>query len=250
MARFEPGENPVVDYYYFDGLGSTVMMTEGLSTIADRYDYDAWGNEYPIMVSTLDNPYRYVGQLGYYTHWMDSSLTDLLHLGMRFYEPGVGRFSQVDPAREGVNWYGYVDGIPTTHVDPVGLFNWCFPLNSRICNRSKDQCVIAWSDRSGYILLTPGQCTSWFFDDGDFAYWNGHWFKCGGGRTCTIDDRPPDDYSRGRNYQSPVRPGDGRPSPPPKDMCKKYCECQRKSRHKRAFDDARDCVRKCLNGGL
>ncbi|MCL6630695.1 MAG: RHS repeat-associated core domain-containing protein, partial [Armatimonadetes bacterium] len=109
--------------YYFDGLGSTVMMTQGLSTITDRYDYDAWGNEYPIMVSTADNPYRYVGQLGYYTHWMDSSLTDLLHLGVRFYEPGVGRFSQVDPARDGVNWYGYVDDKPTRYVDPAGLHN-------------------------------------------------------------------------------------------------------------------------------
>ncbi|MCL6628789.1 MAG: hypothetical protein K6U00_04215, partial [Armatimonadetes bacterium] len=36
VARFEPGENPVADYYYFDGLGSTVMMTQGLSTITDR----------------------------------------------------------------------------------------------------------------------------------------------------------------------------------------------------------------------
>ena len=123
VARFEPGENPVADYYYFDGLGSTVMMTQGLSTITDRYDYDAWGNEYPIMVSTLDNPYRYVGQLGYYTHWMDSSLTDLLHLGVRFYEPGVGRFSQVDPAREGENFYTYVDSAVLRFTDAFGLHN-------------------------------------------------------------------------------------------------------------------------------
>jgi len=108
------------DYYYFDGLGSTVMLTQGLSTITDRYDYDAWGNEYPIMVSTADNPYRYVGQLGYYTHWMDSSLTDLLHLGVRFYEPGVGRFGQVDPAGEGLNWYGYGHNTPQAVVDPDG----------------------------------------------------------------------------------------------------------------------------------
>jgi len=128
VARFEPGENPVADYYYFDGLGSTVMMTQGLSTITDRYDYDAWGNEYPIMVSTADNPYRYVGQLGYYTHWMDSSLTDLLHLGVRFYEPGVGRFSQRDPAANGVNWYAYVNDVPTFAVDPTGLVGVCYPI--------------------------------------------------------------------------------------------------------------------------
>ena len=119
VARFEPGENPVADYYYFDGLGSTVMLTQGLSTITDRYDYDAWGNEYPIMVSTADNPYRYVGQLGYYTHWMDSSLTDLLHLGVRFYEPGVGRFGQTDFAQDS-KCYSYAWMRPTAYVDPDG----------------------------------------------------------------------------------------------------------------------------------
>jgi len=136
VARFEPGENPVAEYYYFDGLGSTVMMTQGLSTITDRYDYDAWGNEYPIMVSTADNPYRYVGQLGYYTHWMDSSLTDLLHLGVRFYEPGVGRFGQVDPAGEGWNWFIYVDSQPTVDVDPAGLFS----LKKSVCRLLFGQC--------------------------------------------------------------------------------------------------------------
>jgi len=106
---------------YFDSLGSTVMMTQGLSTITDRYDYDAWGNEYPIMVSTLDNPYRYVGQLGYYTHWMDSSLSDLLHLGVRFYEPGVGRFSQRDPIpQDAVAEYGYANNQPSWALDPRG----------------------------------------------------------------------------------------------------------------------------------
>jgi len=121
VARFEPGENPVADYYYFDGLGSTVMLTEGLSTVTDRYDYDAWGNEYPIMVSTADNPYRYVGQLGYYTHWMDSSLTDLLHLGVRFYEPGVGRFGQIDEINIHLwSGYSYSNNMPLSAIDPDG----------------------------------------------------------------------------------------------------------------------------------
>jgi len=99
-------------------------MTQGLSTITDRYDYDAWGNEYPIMVSTADNPYRYVGQLGYYTHWMDCSLTDLLHLGVRFYEPGAGRFGQVDPLRTGLSWYLYINNRPLGASDPLGLAEW------------------------------------------------------------------------------------------------------------------------------
>ena len=40
---------------------------------------------------------------------------------MRFYEPGVGRFSQVDPARADMNWYGYAAGNPARYVDPAGL---------------------------------------------------------------------------------------------------------------------------------
>jgi len=58
---------------------------------------------------------------------MDSSLTDLLHLGVRFYEPGVGRFGQVDPALQGYNLYVYVENNPTVAIDPSGratLWGW------------------------------------------------------------------------------------------------------------------------------
>ena len=80
------------------------------------------------VLTTLDNPYRYVGQLGYYTHWMDPSLSDLLHLGVRFYEPGVGRFGQVDPLRRDYVGYIYSADIPTLGVDPEGLL-WCEKTN-------------------------------------------------------------------------------------------------------------------------
>jgi len=107
--------------------------------------------------STSNNPYRYVGQLGYYTHWMDPSLSDLLHLGVRFYEPGVGRFSQVDPAGEGWNWYVYVRNAPVQRIDPTG----------RKSGRSKDVCVACTGInpnrlRSGDYTYNPCQdcCTS------------------------------------------------------------------------------------------
>ena len=141
------------------------MLTQGLSTITDRYDYDAWGNEYPIMVSTLDNPYRYVGQLGYYTHWMDSSLTDLLHLGVRFYEPGVGRFSQVDPAGEGWNWYEYVRNAPLSSTDPRGLKNrkW-----GRVWIEVDSNC----KRLSGHLQNVLSKSVKWSDEDDKHAGWN------------------------------------------------------------------------------
>jgi len=41
--------------------------------------------------------------------------------GLRFYEPGVGRFSQVDPMGRGLNQFAYADGNPRMRIDPWGL---------------------------------------------------------------------------------------------------------------------------------
>ena len=110
-------------YYHGDGLASVKALTDNGSLITDDYCYDAWGNSLAHLGST-SQPYQYVGQLGYYTHYQDSNL-DLLQLGARYYDPGVGRFTQVDPIRHGGNWYTYVMNAPTRRVDPRGLEpNW------------------------------------------------------------------------------------------------------------------------------
>lgn len=69
-------------------------------------------------VSTAQ-PYQFVGQLGYYTHVQDANLP-LLQLGVRFYDPEVGRFTQVDMAKHGLNWYVYSGNQPSNWVDPRG----------------------------------------------------------------------------------------------------------------------------------
>ena len=75
------------------------------------------------VVGTLNDfqPYQYVGQLGYYTHWMEPDF-GLLQLGVRFYDPEVGRFTQRDPMPVTLNTYVYVDAKPGQRVDPSGLF--------------------------------------------------------------------------------------------------------------------------------
>ncbi len=120
IARVEgSGEAPPVLYYYFDELGSTHLITDAAGDMTDVYLYDAWGNTYHIYGST-EQPYQYVGQLGYYTHYQDDNL-DLLQLGVRFYDPETGRFTQRDPIKDGWNWFAYADNRPTVLVDPRGL---------------------------------------------------------------------------------------------------------------------------------
>ncbi|MDD4793222.1 MAG: RHS repeat-associated core domain-containing protein [Firmicutes bacterium] len=46
--------------------------------------------------------------------------TGLYYFGARYYDPEVGRFTSSDPAKDGLNWYGYADGNPLVFVDPDG----------------------------------------------------------------------------------------------------------------------------------
>jgi len=118
---------------------------------------------------------------------MDSSLTDLLHLGVRFYEPGVGRFSQVDPIRETVyaTVYSYAQADPALHTDASGecidlircFWRWYKVMNAYPkCKRKyplpdpEDECQQEYIDRivkciddeigsAGYLEKTIEICT-------------------------------------------------------------------------------------------
>ena len=71
-------------FYHFDGLGSAWYLTGTAGTTTDSYAYDAWGNILS-QSGTTTNPYRYVGELGYYR-----DDTGLMLLGARYYAPSVG----------------------------------------------------------------------------------------------------------------------------------------------------------------
>jgi len=108
-------------FYHYDELGSTRLLTDGSGSVTDRYSYDAYGSVTSHIGSTTDNPYQYVGALGYYTHYQDPDFR-LLELGFRFYDTESGRFTQLDPVGDGINWYAYAGGNPTAWVDPWGLW--------------------------------------------------------------------------------------------------------------------------------
>jgi len=117
IARLDLG---ILSYYHFDALGSTRLITDDSGEATDYYSYDAWGNV-SHDTGSLSQPYQYVGQLGYYTHYQDVNLP-LLQLGVRFYDPGLGRFGQRDPLPQyRRNTYGY------GHDNPLSLRDLILP---------------------------------------------------------------------------------------------------------------------------
>ncbi len=74
-------------YYLFDGLGSTIALTDSTGAVQNSYQYDPYGT---VMSSSgsVANPYRFGGAYGAYT---DS--TGLLKIGQRYYDPSLGRWT-------------------------------------------------------------------------------------------------------------------------------------------------------------
>ena len=76
-----------MQYYHYDGLGSTRYLSDESGTITDSYDYEAFGqilNETGIS----ENDYRFAGEQ------LDENL-DQYYLRARYYNQNSGRFTSV-----------------------------------------------------------------------------------------------------------------------------------------------------------
>lgn len=127
--------NGKVLYYVVDGVGSTVMGTDGPAVARNSYAYDAWGIS-RFVNEAEPQPFRYTARekgdvLGQYFY------------RARFYAPGAGRFLSEDPLNPstavrvaasrpdsppewaelgaGMNLYAYVSNSPLLFKDPSGL---------------------------------------------------------------------------------------------------------------------------------
>ncbi|MFI1486421.1 RHS repeat-associated core domain-containing protein [Streptomyces sp. NPDC020747] len=102
-------------YYLADAIGTVEAVVNADGEKVNTYSYsprgvtNATGEKVP-------QPYRFAG--GY------QDPTGLYHLGARYLDTNLGRFTQPDPSGLETNPYLYASGDPTNIIDPTGLFGW------------------------------------------------------------------------------------------------------------------------------
>jgi RHS repeat-associated protein len=99
-------------YYVYDGIGSIVALVNSIGTAVDTYSYDPYGQT-RASTGTQPNPFQYAG---YYNDG-----TGLYHVGARYYDAAIGRFTERDPSGHEANAYAYAVNSPANEVDPSGL---------------------------------------------------------------------------------------------------------------------------------
>jgi len=110
-------------FYHYDGLGSTVAITDESAQIVNAYAYSPYG-----LVGeqeAIPNPFTYVGYFG-----VMAEGNGLYYMRARYYDPEVGRFINKDPIRYaggGMNLYAYCLNNPINSRDPMGL--WYIDFN-------------------------------------------------------------------------------------------------------------------------
>jgi RHS repeat-associated protein len=113
-------------YYVLDGLGTPIALVNTSGTVNATYTYDPWGNvtvgNPTNSVAANLNPYRFAGGM------LDRS-TNYVKFGMRYYDPGTGRFTQQDSIEvignpSHGNRYQYAGDNPVNYIDPSGQFSF------------------------------------------------------------------------------------------------------------------------------
>jgi RHS repeat-associated protein len=107
----------VVSYAHTDHQGSVITLTDAAGTLTGSYSYDPYGTHHTATgTAAAANPYRYIS--GY----LDTT-TGHYKLGIRYYNPDLGRFTQPDPTGAEPNPYLYATGDPINRSDPEGSYS-------------------------------------------------------------------------------------------------------------------------------
>jgi len=101
-------------FYHGDEQGSITNFTNNAGELVTTRNYDAFGNT----VATSANSLPLYGFTG-----REPDKTGLIYSRARYYDPTIGRFTQLDPMGfvDGVNRYAYGLNNPVNYVDPWGM---------------------------------------------------------------------------------------------------------------------------------
>ena len=108
------------NFYAYDAIGSTRLLTAPSGISTDHYAYEAFGNQLA-HIGSHSNRYRYTGEQ------TDDSLR-MQYLRARLLSTGLGRFGQMDKIEssplfpEIIHRYNYAAHNPVHYTDPSGYF--------------------------------------------------------------------------------------------------------------------------------
>ena len=101
------------NYYLTDEQGSVRYVMDAAGNVQNDYQYDAFGQRIAGHENIL-NRLRYNAQI-------EDDQTGLYYLRARYYNTGIGRFTQEDVIyNDGLNLYAYCSSNPVMYEDPSG----------------------------------------------------------------------------------------------------------------------------------
>ena len=102
------------NYYLTDEQGSVRYVLDAAGNVQNDYRYDAFGQRIAGQ-ENIPNRLRYNAQI-------EDDLTGLYYLRARYYNTGIGRFTQEDVIyNDGLNLYAYCNSNPVMYSDPSGF---------------------------------------------------------------------------------------------------------------------------------
>jgi RHS repeat-associated protein len=168
LLRVGTGSGGSITTYYgvlSDQQGSvTGLVTDGTSTVVERYRYDAYGGRtiYAADGTTVRATSSYGMRYAFQGRPFDPT-TGLGYFRARWYHPSLGRFISRDPAGyiDGGNLYAFVRGNPLWWTDPSGLGaednsrNWFQRGMRSLINEMNRQSSQAYQDQDVHIVHVP-----------------------------------------------------------------------------------------------
>jgi RHS repeat-associated protein len=105
-------DGTTTDYLAYDGLGSVRQVLDDAGAPLLTQTFDPYGN-------LLARGGMGAPSFGFTGEQVDAN--GLVYLRARYYQPGMGRFLNMDPGRQEMNPYQYSHSNPTNYADPSGL---------------------------------------------------------------------------------------------------------------------------------